>query len=108
MVSSSTTITTLDPGLTLTFQSLFDAHQAGPSNPYAFLFKKDGTNDVPILRNGRETIVVQDGGTINMDPNIKKITVTIEWDYRNRTIAGGDPMRKDVVTYFSKDGINGR
>ena len=60
------------------------------------------------LRNGQETITVQDGSTIGMDTQIKKMTVTIVWDYRNRTIAAGGPMRKDFVTYFSKDGINRR
>jgi hypothetical protein len=43
-----------------------------------------------------------------MDPDIKKMTVRVEWDYHSRTIAGGDPMRKDVVTYFSSSGINRR
>lgn len=92
---------------TSTFQELFDVRQ-DETNPYYFLFKQDGSGYIPFLRNGQETIVIEDGTTINMDGNIKKMTVTVVWDYRNRTIASGDPMRKDVVTYFSKDGINRR
>jgi prepilin-type N-terminal cleavage/methylation domain-containing protein len=92
---------------TSTFQALFDFKQ-DETNPYYFMFKKDGSEYIPFLRNGQETIVIEDGSTINMDENIKKMTVTVVWDYRNRTIASGDPMRKDVVTYFSKDGINRR
>ena len=90
---------------TSTFQSLFNDDE---TSPYYFLFKKDGSEYIPFLRNGQETIVIEDGTTINMDGNIKKMTVTVVWDYRNRTIALGEPMRKDVVTYFSKDGINRR
>jgi type II secretory pathway pseudopilin PulG len=77
-------------------------------SPYYFLFKKDGGEYIPYLRNGRETLVVQDGQDIDMDGNIKKLTVTVEWDYRTRTFANSAPMRKDVVTYFSRDGINRR
>jgi prepilin-type N-terminal cleavage/methylation domain-containing protein len=90
---------------TSTFQTLFSNDE---TSPYYFMFKKDGSEYIPFLRNGQETIVIEDGTTINMDENIKKMTVTVVWDYRNRTIATGDPMRKDVVTYFSKDGINRR
>lgn len=93
---------------TNTFQTLFDNDNNNETSPYYFMFKKDGSEYIPFLRNGQETIVIEDGTTINMDENIKKMTVTVVWDYRNRTIAGGDPMRKDVVTYFSKDGINRR
>ena len=94
------------PGTTTsTFQTLFNNDE---TSPYYFLFKKDGSEYIPFLRNGQETIVIEDGTTINMDGNIKKMTVTVVWDYRNRTIALGEPMRKDVVTYFSKDGINRR
>jgi len=94
-----------------TFQALFNNIEA---SPYYFLFKKDGSEYIPFLRNGRETIIIEDGPTIGIDPkdpdklNIRKMTVIIEWDYRTKTIAGGDPMRKDVVTYFAKDGINRR
>lgn len=87
------------------FQTLFGNDE---DSPYYFMFKKDGNEYIPFLRNGQETIVIEAGDSINMDKNIKKMTVTVVWDYRNRTIAGGDPMRKDVVTYFSKDGINRR
>lgn len=93
---------------TSTFQALFRDDSYDETSPYYFMFKKDGSEYIPFLRNGQETIVIEDGTTINMDENIKKMTVTVVWDYRNRTIAGGDPMRKDVVTYFSKDGINRR
>jgi len=96
----------ITPGTTTsTFQTLFNNDE---TSPYYFMFKKDGSEYIPFLRNGQETIVIEDGTTINMDENIKKMTVTVVWDYRNRTIAAGDPMRKDVVTYFSKDGINRR
>jgi prepilin-type N-terminal cleavage/methylation domain-containing protein len=95
-------------GVPVSFQTLFDSHTASPTNPYAFLFKDDIAAHVPLLRNGQETIVVQDGSTINMDVQIKKMTVTIEWDYRSRTIARGNPMRKDFVTFFSSNGINRR
>lgn len=90
---------------TKTFQDLFNDN-AGEGGPYNFMFKKDGGVFIPYLRNGRETIVIVNGDTIGMDENIKRMTVTVEWDYRTRT--GDNPMRKDVVTYFSKDGINRR
>ncbi len=76
-----------------------------PQDPYNFLFNTSGE---AYLRNGQGTITIEDGALINMDENIKKLTVTVEWDYRTRTIASGNPMRKDVVTYFTKDGINRR
>jgi len=99
----------ITPGTTTsTFQKLFSDDSYDETSPYYFMFKKDGSDYIPFLRNGQETIVIEDGSTINMDVNIKKMTVTVVWDYRNRTIASGDPMRKDVVTYFSKDGINRR
>jgi type II secretory pathway pseudopilin PulG len=95
-------------GIPVTFQTLFNNHIFSPSNPYAFLFKQEGAETIPLLRNGQETIVIEDGAVIHMDKNIKKMAITIEWDYRSRTIAGGDPMRKNVVTFFSSDGINRR
>ena len=98
-----------DVGVPVTFQTLYnDAGGDVPSNAYAFLFKDDNGVKVPILRNGRETIVVRNGDAIEMDLHVKKMTITIEWDYRNRTIAGGDPMRRDFVTIFSANGINRR
>jgi type II secretory pathway pseudopilin PulG len=43
-------------------------------------------------------------GVINLEDSlgdsIKKLTVSVFWSYRNR------PMRKDVVTYITKKGIN--
>jgi prepilin-type N-terminal cleavage/methylation domain-containing protein len=99
----------ITPGTTTsTFQTLFNNSGSNETSPYYFLFKKDGSEYIPFLRNGQRTIVIQAGDTINMDTNIKKMTVTVVWDYRNRTIANGNPMRKDVVTYFSQDGINRR
>lgn len=74
-------------------------------SPYKFLFN---SGDDPYLRNGQETITIEDGAAINMDADIKKVTITIEWDYRNRTIASGNPMRKDLVTYISDSGVNRR
>jgi len=87
---------------TQTFETLYSAD---PQSPYKFMFNSDNE---PYLMNGQETITIQDGTTINMDDNIKKLTVTIEWDYRTMRIAGGNPMRKDVVTYFTESGINRR
>jgi|GEM_PF-978332 len=87
---------------TSTFATLYNA---AADSPYRYLFNSDGH---AYLRNGRETITIQAGEAINMDESIKKLTVTIEWDYRNRTIASGNPMRKDVVTFISKAGINRR
>ena len=95
---------------TKAFQTLFNESGGNETSPYYFLFKKDGIEYIPFLRKGQRTIVIQAGNEIgmNMDKNIKKMTVTVVWDYRNRTIAGNNPMRKDIVTYFSKDGINKR
>lgn len=87
---------------TQTFATLYGGDA---ESPYKFMFNNDNE---PYLRNGQETITIQDGATINMDGNIKKLTVSIEWDYRTMTIAGGNPMRKDVVTYFTESGINRR
>jgi type II secretory pathway pseudopilin PulG len=43
-------------------------------------------------------------GAVNVEDSlgdsIKKLTVSVFWSYRNR------PMRKDVVTYITKKGIN--
>jgi type II secretory pathway pseudopilin PulG len=82
-----------------------DLYGEDAESPYRFLF--NSTNE-GYLRNGQETITIEDGAAINMDADIKKMTITIVWDYRTRTIAGGDPMRKDVVTYFTREGINRR
>lgn len=96
----------VEPGVTTArFQDLFNNDE---TSPYYFLFKKDGSDYIPYLRNGAETITIENGLDINMDEKIRKMTVTITWDYKNRTIASGDPMRKDVVTYFSIDGVNRR
>lgn len=62
---------------------------------FPFLFRDD---DSAYLLNGQESITIEDGP----DANIKKLTVTIMWDYR------GQQMRRDVVTYISKNGINRR
>lgn len=88
-----------------TASNFVDLYGNDVNSPYKFLFSKD--NDAYLL-NGRETITIQDGVTIGMDDKIKKLTVTVEWDYRTRTVGRGNPMRKDVVTYFSQDGINRR
>lgn len=93
---------------TSTQQNFVDLFANNETSPYYFLFKKDGADYIPYLVNGRETIVIQDGTTIGMDENIRKMTVRVEWDYRTRTIASSNPMRKDVVTYFSSSGINRR
>ncbi len=74
-------------------------------SPYKFMFNKDNE---PYLVNGRETITIQNGTAIAMDDMIKKMTVTVEWDYRTRRIANGNPMKKEVVTYFTLGGINRR
>ncbi len=82
-----------------------DLYSEDINSPYRFLFNRDNEG---YLRNGQETITIEDGAAINMDANIKKMTITVVWDYRTRTIASGNPMRKDVVTYFTRDGINRR
>jgi prepilin-type N-terminal cleavage/methylation domain-containing protein len=88
-----------------TSETFVNLYNNDPESPYKFLFNSDNE---PYLVNGRETITIQDGTNINMDKFIKKLTVTVEWDYRTRRIADGDPMRKDVVTYLSVGGINRR
>jgi prepilin-type N-terminal cleavage/methylation domain-containing protein len=90
------------PATTSTFVDLYGLEA---QSPYKFLFRSNGD---AYLKNGRETITIEDGPAIHMTEGIKKLTVTIEWDYRSRTIAGGNPMRKDVVTYLSSDGVNRR
>lgn len=62
---------------------------------YPFLFTPDG---VCYLQNARETVSVSPG----IDENLKRLDVTITWN------AQGQPMRKDLVTYIAKDGINRR
>lgn len=48
------------------------------------------------LVNGMGTLSLQDGpGT-----DIKKLTVSVTWDYR------GASMRKDVVTFITREGVN--
>jgi hypothetical protein len=88
-----------------TTATFVDLYGEDVNSPYKFLFNSD---DEAYLRNGQETITIEDGAAINMDVNIKKMTITIIWDYRTRTIASGNPMRKDVVTYFTREGINRR
>jgi type II secretory pathway pseudopilin PulG len=88
-----------------TSSTFVDLYNNDLQSPYKFMFNKDNE---PFLVNGRETITIQSGTAINMDANIKKLTVTVEWDYRTRRIAEGDPMRKDFVTYFTPGGINRR
>jgi Tfp pilus assembly protein PilV len=88
-----------------TSHTFVDLYNNDPQSPYKFLFNSD---NVPYLVNGRETITIQNGTAINMDESIKKLTVTVEWDYRTRRIANGNPMRKEVVTYFAAGGINRR
>jgi type II secretory pathway pseudopilin PulG len=72
---------------------------------YPVLFR-DNEGGQSYLREGERTIAVEDGLTIGLGSDIKRLTVTIEWDYRTRTIANGNPMRKDVVTYITEGGIN--
>lgn len=48
------------------------------------------------LVNGTGTLSLQDGpGT-----DIKKLTVSVTWDYR------GTSLRKDVVTFITREGVN--
>lgn len=48
------------------------------------------------LVNGTGTLSLQDGpGT-----DIKKLTVSVTWDYR------GSTLRKDVVTFITREGVN--
>ncbi|MFC2169761.1 type II secretion system protein [Acidobacteriota bacterium] len=54
--------------------------------------------DRPTLHNSTGSFIVEEiAGTLG---NIKKLTVTITWDYRERT------LRKDITTYITRDGIN--
>ena len=48
------------------------------------------------LLNGQGTLAVQD----NVGPDIKKVTVTVTWDYRGRQ------MKKDVMTLIAREGIS--
>ena len=84
-------------------RTFVELYGADPDSPYKFMFN---SADEPYLVNGRETITIQAGNEIDMDENIKRMTVTIKWDYRTRR--GDNPMRKDVVTYFAEGGINRR
>ena len=88
-----------------TSRTFVELYNNDPLSPYKFMFNSDNQ---PLLVNGRETITIQSGSAINMNTDIKKLTVTIEWDYRTRRIANGNPMRKDVVTYLSAGGVNRR
>lgn len=55
------------------------------------------TNDnLTYLDNGSGIINLED----SIGSEIKKLTVSVTWTYRGR------PMRKDVVTYVTKKGIN--
>ena len=62
---------------------------------YPFLFTSDGTC---FLNNAQETVSVTPG----IDERLKRLDVTITWNYQ------GQSMRKDLVTYIAKDGINRR
>lgn len=62
---------------------------------YPFLFTSDG---VCHLANGQQTVTVAQG----IDENIKRLDVAITWSYQGRT------MRKNIVTYIAKDGIDRR
>ncbi|MFP4081457.1 MAG: prepilin-type N-terminal cleavage/methylation domain-containing protein [Candidatus Aminicenantes bacterium] len=57
--------------------------------------------DHPVLENGTGSYTIEDIPEDNQDL-IKKLTVTITWDY------GGRQMKKSVVTYITKEGINRR
>ena len=105
MAFASIPLIPLSAPLTTNFSDL------SSDDAYKYLFNNDNQ---PYLRNGRETVIIEDSLAIGIDQtdpdkaNIKKMTVTIEWDYRTKTIARGNPMRQDVVTYFAKSGINRR
>ncbi len=80
----------------------YDAIPVAPGAPtalsatdYPFLFTPDG---ICFLANARETVSVTPG----TDEMLKRLDVSITWDSQ------GHPMRKDVVTYIAKDGINRR
>ncbi len=88
----------IDTSTSLT-RAFVDLYGNDPTSPYRFLFNSDNQ---PFLLDGQETLIVEDGALLGMDENIKKLTVTVTWVYRGRQ------QRKDVVTYFTKDGINRR
>jgi len=48
------------------------------------------------LNNGQGSLVIEDGP----GDDIKKLTVSITWDYR------GKQMKKSIVTYITREGIN--
>lgn len=80
----------------------YDAIPVAPGTPtalsaadYPFLFSTDGAC---FLNNARETVSVTPG----IDEKLKRLDVSITWNYQGRSI------RKDVVTYIAKDGINRR
>lgn len=55
-----------------------------------------GHDSLSELVNGTGTLSLQDGpGT-----DIKKLTVSVTWDYR------GTSLRKDVVTFITREGVN--
>jgi Tfp pilus assembly protein PilV len=54
--------------------------------------------DLVLLNNITSALTLQDD--LGDSANIIKVTVTITWDYRGRQ------MRKDVVTYIAKGGID--
>lgn len=62
---------------------------------FPFLFTADGTC---FLGNAKETVSVAPG----IDEKLKRLNVAITWNYQ------GQSMRKDIVTYIAKDGINRR
>lgn len=79
------------------FDTITDGSVTAPFTRADFpsLFR-EGDGGAPYLRNGQRTITIQPGA----DPDIKRLTITITWDLRGRE------MRKDVVTYIARDGIN--
>lgn len=48
------------------------------------------------LNNGQGSLAIEDGP----GDDIKKLTVSITWDYR------GKQMKKSIVTYITREGIN--
>lgn len=52
--------------------------------------------NLSFLQSGQGILAVDDGP----GDNIKKITVSVTWNYR------GSQLRKDVVTYMTREGIN--
>jgi prepilin-type N-terminal cleavage/methylation domain-containing protein len=64
---------------------------------YPFLFRADGS---PYLRNGQMTTTLGSGAVGALgEEKIVKLTVSITWVLKNRTI------RKDIVTYITENGI---